>query len=169
MGKANSSFWYLELSQSLLCFSGDQVCRNTPRAALSQWLQPEHLVWSILPRGDCRNTTTAQASFHASTCFAPNSILKRQTQLSPLCPRKCRTAQSVPAAGEGGQTLTPHTCLRTLMSCTSRMRNTKMNICAPSSCCVTFTTQGKIINPQLCGFSPCARSNLENLCSPSLA
>lgn len=87
---ANSSFWYLELSQFLLCFSGDQ---RTPREKLSlRWLQPRtspacKLEWSILSKGGYTKTTRFQASFHASTCFVPNSIPKGQTQLVPSVQR----------------------------------------------------------------------------------
>lgn len=131
---ANSSFWYLELIQFLLCFSGDQRCKEHPeKSSHSGGCSHKHHLpanWcGASSKGGCMETTRFQASFHASTCFVPNSIPKGQTQLVPSVQRTAEQHTVFLQQEKEGQTRTLHACLSTLMSCTSRLRNTNEQLC----------------------------------------
>lgn len=139
---ANSSFWYLEPSQFLLCFSGNQVCRYTLRKVLTQVAAATNITCEASsPR------VTAQRQLDSMPPLSPNSILKGQSELLPSVKRRAEQQSVSPSGERGTRTYYTHAWAHLWAACPGW--EIQMNNCVSSSRCVTFTTQGKNNKPTI--------------------
>lgn len=131
---ANSSFWYLELSQFLLCFSGDQRCKEHPeKSSHSGGCSHEHHLpanWSgaSSPRVATPRQPDSRPHSMPPLVLYLIQFLRGKPSLS-LLSKELQSSTECFSSRRKGQTHTLHACLSTLTSCMSRLRNINEQPC----------------------------------------